>query len=138
VKKARRPGNFETINDYIAAQAPAIRPALKKIQQIIRKTVPGAVEGISYQMPVFKFHGVLMYFAVFTNHYSVFFRPVHLDKFRGDLGEFRTTKSAINIPLTRNVPAGIITRIAKHAARQNLLKAQGTVRRTEAGIRRKG
>lgn len=137
VKEGRILKMAGSIDQYIAAQAPAIRPALRKIRQVIRKTVPDAVEGISYQMPVFKYHGVLMYVAVFTNHYSVFFRPAHLDMFRHELGEFKTTKSAINIPLAREVPVGLVTRIAKYAAQQNRLSAMSGPKRHKSGTRRK-
>ena len=43
--------NFTSVDQYIAAQPEATRPILERVRAIIRKTLPGAEETISYQIP---------------------------------------------------------------------------------------
>ncbi|MDP2335911.1 MAG: DUF1801 domain-containing protein [Bacteroidota bacterium] len=66
---------FKTIDEYLALQTDQARITLESLRQAIRKAAPGAVEVISYQMPAFKFHGMLAYFAAFKNHCSLFVFP---------------------------------------------------------------
>jgi uncharacterized protein YdhG (YjbR/CyaY superfamily) len=117
---AEKKGSLQSkaIDEYIAALNSGIQPTMKKLRETIGKAVPEATEVISYQMPALKLKDIVMYFAAFTNHYSVFVRPMYLDPFRGELNDYKTTKSGINIPNSQPVPVKLITRIAKHAAKQ--------------------
>jgi uncharacterized protein YdhG (YjbR/CyaY superfamily) len=112
------------IDTYIAAQPGAIRPTLQKLRQVIRKTIPSAEEVISYRMPAFRLHGVVIYFAAFKHHYSIFLRPKYLDPFRKELATYKTSKSAVNIPLNKPVPVKLVTRLTKHAAKENKIAAE--------------
>ena len=56
------------IDEYIAAAAPAARPILKECRRVVRPAAPEAEELISYRMPAFKQHGILIYFAAFTSY----------------------------------------------------------------------
>lgn len=114
---------YQTIDQYIAAQVPEMQPKLQEIRQIIKKTVPEAQEVISYQMPAFKYEGMLMYFAAFKNHYSLFISPVVLQHFKADLAAYKTAKAAIQIPLKETVPVSLIEQLARYIAEQNRQKA---------------
>lgn len=115
---------YKNIDNYIAAQPVTIRPTLQKLRQVIRQTIPSAEEVISYQMPAFRLHGVVIYFAAFKNHYSIFLRPKHLDPFRKELIAYKTSKSAVNIPLNKPVPVKLVTMLTKHAAKENRIAAE--------------
>ena len=114
------------IDAYIELQPENVRAILKELQQTIKKAVPEAEEIISYQMPAFRFHGMLVWFAVFKNHYSIFIRPHILSAFKEELKPFELSKSksAIKIPLDKRVPADLLTKIVKSAAKTNLENAQ--------------
>ena len=60
------------VDDYIASQTVELRTTLEKIRHTVKKAVPKAEEVISYRMPAFKHHGMLVFFAAFKNHYSIF------------------------------------------------------------------
>ena len=113
-----------TIDEYIAARPPGVRTILKRIRRTIRDAVPDAEEGISYRIPVFKRHGVLVYFAAFTRHIGLY-PPV-----RGGAGLERATaryagaKGNLRFPLDEPIPYALIARIAKARATQNLAKAR--------------
>lgn len=70
-------------------------------------------------MPAFHYYGMLVYFAIFKKHYSLFFHPAHLDHFRAALGTYKTSKSAINIPLGAPLPTDLLKRMVKYAAKAN-------------------
>jgi uncharacterized protein YdhG (YjbR/CyaY superfamily) len=68
----KRP-DFASVDDYVTAQPPPGRAVLERVRATIRKALPGATEGISYQIPVYKLDGVMvLYFAGFARHYSIY------------------------------------------------------------------
>jgi uncharacterized protein YdhG (YjbR/CyaY superfamily) len=56
------------IDSYLALQNEDVRVKLEKLRRTIKKAAPEAVEVISYLMPAFKYHGMLVFFAAFKNH----------------------------------------------------------------------
>jgi hypothetical protein len=52
------------VNEYIASKPKEARVALRHVRKAIRKAVPAAEEGLSYQMPVSILNGVpVLYFT---------------------------------------------------------------------------
>ncbi len=121
---------YTSVDLYIGDQSPAIRSTLKKMRQVIKKAAPKAEEAISYGMPGYKYYGMLAFFGLFKNHYSFFCPPRVLDVFRKELKGYKTTKSAINIPLDKPVPVQLITRIVKVGVKLNyeIAKEKGKVK----------
>lgn len=115
---------FNTINEYILLQEKEIQPALIHLYQTIKKAAPKAEEVISYQMPAFKFFGMLAYFAVFKNHYSLFVSPKVLQAHKDKFSKYSQTKSAIHFPLNEKAPVKLVTEIIKYGVAQNLEKQQ--------------
>ena len=106
---------FKDINSYIAAQDKAIQPSLEKLREVIRKAAPKTQESISWSMPTYKQDGIIIiHFAAFKNHYSVFLRPKYLDQFREELDGYETSKSTIQFPNQQPVPVQLITKIVKY------------------------
>ena len=56
------------VDSYIASSAPEARPKLNELRKIIKSTVPNAEEGISWGVPFYKYHGLLVGFAAFSKH----------------------------------------------------------------------
>ena len=113
----------KTIDEYIAASSPDARPILRQIRATIRKAVPEAQETISYRMPTFMLNGVVVHFGAFKEHIGLF-PPVRgnaalteaASRYAGEKGNLR-------FPLAKRMPLGLIARIAKHRAKQNLERA---------------
>ncbi len=61
-----------SVDEYIATAPKYAQVRLSEIRTIVRKAAPAAVEGISYNMPFYKFHGPLAGFAAFKGHISLF------------------------------------------------------------------
>jgi uncharacterized protein YdhG (YjbR/CyaY superfamily) len=66
-----RKAQITTVGDYIAECPRAVQPILRKLRATVRKAVPQATECISYRMPAYKLHGVVVYFAAFKQHIGV-------------------------------------------------------------------
>ena len=112
-----------TIDAYIKGAQPAARPILRRIRKIIRKSAPGAEETISYRVPAFRRHGILVYFAAFKKHIGIF-PPIKGDKaLEKALQRYRGPKGNLQFPLDEPIPYDLIERIATLRAKQNDAKA---------------
>lgn len=109
-----RPG-FESVDDYIAAQPPAARATLKRVRSTIRKALPGASEGISYQIPIYKLDGAMvLYFAGFRDHYSIYpATPRVLTALGKQAAGVLHSKATLRFSYDDALPARLITRFAK-------------------------
>lgn len=115
---------FTSIDTYIAAQPIEKRAALERMRAIIKNAAPKAIESISYNMPVFKQDGVLVYFAAFKNHYGLFPYPKTIEIFKKELKQYKTSKGGIQFPVDKPLPAQLIKAIIKSKILQNKEKAE--------------
>jgi uncharacterized protein YdhG (YjbR/CyaY superfamily) len=104
-----------SVDEYIAAQPPAVRPKLEQVRAAIRRAVPEAVEGIGYRMPGYKLRGKpMLYFAGFKEHYSLFAASgTFFAALEEELSGYELRKGTVHFPLTEPVPVKLISRIAK-------------------------
>jgi uncharacterized protein YdhG (YjbR/CyaY superfamily) len=121
--------NPATIGEYIAASPPAVRPILKELRRVIRAAAPDAEEVISYRMPAFKLHGILVYFAAFEHHIGLY-PPVSGDvRLEQALVPYAGPKGNLRFPLDRPIPYALIRRIVRFKVKQNLSRAATTAKR---------
>lgn len=114
---------FLTTDDYLALQPEKTRMLLEKIRQTIRATTPDAREVISYQMPAFRLNKVFIFYAGFKNHYSLFV-PGITGEFKEELAGYKTSKATINIPFDKSLPASLLKKIIKFAAKRDAEEAE--------------
>jgi uncharacterized protein YdhG (YjbR/CyaY superfamily) len=114
--------NFASVADYIAAQPPPARRVLQRVRATIRKALPGATEGISYQIPVYKLDGTMvLYFAGFQRHYSIYpATAAVIGPLKKELVGLLHSRATIRFPIDGAVPTRLITRIAKLRAGEAL------------------
>jgi len=112
----------QTVNDYIAGFHPDIQVILRKIQSIIRETVPEAEEVISYQMPTYRLHGNLVHFAAFKNHIGFYPTPTGVEAFTDELKPYQHAKGSIRFPLDQPIPYDLIVKIVEFRVTENLDK----------------
>ena len=107
--------DYRSVDDYIAAQPVPARSVLDRVRATIRKALPGATEGISYQIPVYKLDGVMvLYFAGFQRHYSIYPATARVvGPLKNELAGRLHSKATIRLPLAAPVPVRLIARIAK-------------------------
>lgn len=123
---------FETTDDYLAVQPEKTGALLEKIRQTIRALVPEAKEVISYQMPAFRLNKVFIFYAGFKNHYSIFV-PGITGEFKDELAGYKTSKATINIPFDKPLPAALLKKIVKFAARRDADEAEKKKKKTKRG-----
>ncbi len=104
----------KNIDEYIAGFPEPIRGQLEKIREIIAKAAPKAEEVISYQMPAYRAHGILVYFAGYKKHIGFYPHGEPIEVFKEELTAYKTSKGAIQFPLDKKLPAGLITKIVKY------------------------
>ena len=114
-----------SIDAYIAACSPGVRPALRKLRATIRRAAPpDAQEMISYRMPAFALHGMLVYFAAFKNHIGLY-PPVRGDtKLEAAAAKYAGPKGNLKFPLDQAIPYTLIARIVRLRVKQNLEKSR--------------
>jgi len=104
----------KTVDEYLAAVPEPARSTLQKTRAAIRSAAPAeATEGISYGMPMFKFKGVLVWFAAFADHCSLFPTAGVIAAFKNELKPFTTSKGTIQFPLDKPLPAALVKRMIK-------------------------
>lgn len=119
MKESKKP--ITSIDDYISQQDENKQAGLQKIRAAIKKIVPKATEGISYQMPVFKQEGNLVYFAVSKNHYGFYptAKPIEVFKKQLDDKGYTYSKGAIQFPIDQPIPIKLIQDIVKFRVKDN-------------------
>jgi uncharacterized protein YdhG (YjbR/CyaY superfamily) len=116
----------KNIDAYIAAFSPDVQTILERIRLTIHNVAPDAQETISYRIPAFTQHGVLVYFAAFKNHIG-FYPPVSGDaRLQKAISPYAREKGNLRFPLNRPIPYDLIERIVKLRVEQNLAKAAAT------------
>src|SRR5271163_4430369 len=95
-KSDRTPKN---IDEYVAGIPEPARTTLNKLRAAIRSAVPPeATETISYRIPAFKGKKVLVWFAAFSNHCSLFPTASVIETLKNELKGFSTSKGTIQFP----------------------------------------
>ena len=122
MKKATRKSKNKSNGDvsaYIAEAPKDARAKLRQLRSIVKRTAPGAQEGISYRMPVYRYHGTLVWFAAFKNHLSIFIRPPVIAEHKRELKGYETTKSAVHFTLDKPLPVTLIRKLVKARIAKN-------------------
>ena len=115
-----------SIDQYIAACAPEVRATLRKVRATIRRAAPAAKEMISYRMPAFAQHGMLIYFAAFKSHIGIY-PPIRGDaRLKAAAAQYAGPKGNLKFPLDRPIPYPLIARIVKSRVVQNTARATAT------------
>ena len=74
---------------------------------------PGTTEGISYGMPMFRHKGVLLWFAAFSNHCSLFPGAAVIAALKNELKGFHTSKGTIQFPANKPLSAALVKKLVK-------------------------
>ncbi|MBS1553039.1 MAG: DUF1801 domain-containing protein [Bacteroidetes bacterium] len=114
----------QTLKDtdsYLALQPEKVREVLEKLRQTIKSSAPEAEEVISYGLPAFRYHGMLVYFAAFKNHCS-FFPGSIVEKMKNELKNYKTSKGTIQFTAEKPLPAALVKKIIKARVKENLNK----------------
>ena len=117
----KNPAIPKTVNEYLAAVPEPARSTLKNVRTAIRSAAPAeATEVISYGIPMFKYKGMLMGYAAYRKHCSLFLATSSLlEKFKDELLRYQTSKGTIRFPTDQPLPASLVKKIVKARVAQN-------------------
>ena len=116
--KAR--GTPKSVDEYLAGVPEPARTTLEKMRALIRSAVPPeSTEVISYGMPAFKHKKVLVWFAAFAKHCSLFPTAAVIDAFKSELKGFSTSKGTIQFPADKPLPSALVKKLVKARVAQS-------------------
>jgi uncharacterized protein YdhG (YjbR/CyaY superfamily) len=111
---AKGRGTPKNVEEYLAGVPELARGTLNKIRAAIRSAAPPeATETISYGIPAFYYKGVLVWFAAFSNHCSLFPTASVIETFKSELKGFTTSKGTIQFPTNKPLPAALVKKMVK-------------------------
>lgn len=110
-----------TVDEYLERVPEPGRATLEKVRAVIRAAAPkDTAEGISYQVPAYKYKGMLIGFAAFRDHCSLLvMNPSVMDQFTAELKKYTTSKGTIQFPLDKPLPSTLLKKIVKARVAQN-------------------
>ncbi len=113
----------ETVDAYMSGLPQKERSVLSNLRKTIKATAPKADEVISYGIPGYKYHGMLVYFAAFKKHLSFFPGSSQIEKFRDEVKKYKTSKGTLQFTVDAPIPTALVKKIVKHRMKQNEAKA---------------
>jgi len=124
MKKAKSGGRSsavpKNVDEYLARVPEPARSTLGKVRAVIRSVVPTeAVEVISYGIPMFKHKGMLMGFAAFSNHCSLFPGKSPLETLKKELKQYPTAKGTIRFPVDKPLPTALVKKLVRARIAEN-------------------
>jgi uncharacterized protein YdhG (YjbR/CyaY superfamily) len=116
----------KNIAEYLAGIPEPGRSTLNKIRAAISSAVPPeATETISYRIPAFKYKGILVWFAAFSDHCSLFPTASIVEAFKNELKGYSISRGTIHFPVDQPMPAALVKKIAKARVAQKEKKRPG-------------
>ena len=117
-KKRRRAktksGSPKDVPEYVAALPVSARKPFMELRAAIRSAVPAeTVEVISYRIPAFKYKKILVWYAAFANHCSLFPTAEVINLFREELKAFSVSKGTVQFSLGKPLPENLIRQMVK-------------------------
>jgi uncharacterized protein YdhG (YjbR/CyaY superfamily) len=120
MSKKKAPGGVDA---YLATLSPDKRAALQKLRRTITAAAPEAEECISYGMPAFRLDGLLVAYAGFTNHCSLF--PCgSIRALAKELARYQTSKGTIRFDPKKPLPVTLVRKIVKARVAENAARKQ--------------
>jgi uncharacterized protein YdhG (YjbR/CyaY superfamily) len=118
------------IDSYISQFPVDVQAILRTVRKTISQAAPEATETISYQMPAFKQHGILVYFAAWKKHVGLY-PPISGDKvLEKAASRYAGPKGNLQFPLDEPIPYDLIERIVKLRVKQDAEKAAAKRKKT--------
>ncbi len=108
-----------TVDEYLARVPEPARSRMTQLRSAIRSVVPGdATEVVSYGIPAFRRKKILVWYAAFSNHSSLFPTRSVIELFASELKDFSTSKGTVHFPHDKPLPTQLIKKMVKARVEQ--------------------
>lgn len=112
---------FKTVDDYLSVLPKEVKALLENLRRAIKQAAPEAEELISYNMPAFKYHGILVYYAAHKEHIGFYPGSTAInDILKDDLVKYKTSKGTIQFPMDKAIPVSLVKKLVKYRVKQNI------------------
>ena len=116
---------FSTIDEYHASFPEDVQEKLAVVRETIRGVLPEGQEVISYNIPAFKVHRVVVFYAANKHHLSLHPAPTGKE-WEEDFKPYKTSgKGTIQFPYNQPLPIPLIQKIVKHLAVRDRERGKG-------------
>jgi uncharacterized protein YdhG (YjbR/CyaY superfamily) len=112
----------KNVDEYLAMFPASVQKTLEQLRKTIKAAAPKADEVISYQMPAFKYLGMLVYFAGYKNHIGFYPVSSAIKAFEKELSKYETSKGTVKFPIDKSLPLGLISKMVKFRVKENEMK----------------
>lgn len=113
-------GKSAEVDEYLANVPEPARNTLEKVRHAIQTAAPEAIECISYQIPTFKWNGVLVAFAAHKNHCGFYvMSPEVMQQFDNLLIGYETATATIRFSISQPLPANLVKKIVRARIKEN-------------------
>ena len=110
-----------TVDEYLAKVPEPARSTLNRVRAVIQSAMPaGTTEVLSYRMPAFLYKRVLVWYAAFSDHCSLF--PTGsgvIEKFAKELKGYKTSRGTIQFPSDEPLPDALVKKIVRERVKEN-------------------
>jgi uncharacterized protein YdhG (YjbR/CyaY superfamily) len=108
-----------TVEEYLATLPDEVRPVLEGVRRAILDAVPGATEGIRYQMPVVSLGDTyVVHYSAWKRHIGLYPVPPQEAGLEHELAPLRSGKDSVQLPLSAPMPLDLVGRLARALAAQ--------------------
>ena len=109
----------ENVDEYIAMFPVEVQKRLKSIRKTIKAAAPKAEEVISYGIAGYKYFGMLIFFAGFKDHISLYPAPRTHKLFKEELSVYKGGSGTVQFPNEKPIPLDLVKRIVKFRIKEN-------------------
>ncbi len=102
------------VEAYCAKVPDAARPTFDKLRAAIHSVIPpDAAEVISYGIPAIRLGKIVVWYAAFAKHCSLFPHTEVIREFKEELKPYKLSKGTVQFPLDKPLPVTLIKRMVK-------------------------
>jgi uncharacterized protein YdhG (YjbR/CyaY superfamily) len=117
---AKRAPAPKSVDEYLERVPDSSRSHFNELRAAVREAVPqDAIEVISYGIPAFKQQRVLVWFAAFAAHCSLFPTAAVIEAFQVELQGYTVSKGTVQFPLDKPLPRALVKQLVKARIKQS-------------------
>lgn len=113
---------IENFDAYLKSLPNKDQTGFLALHQLIQKAAPGTAMGMGYGMPCIKLEGIVLYYASFKNHYSIFPGAAVIAAFKTQLVNYQTSKGTIQFDHSLPLPKKLIKEIVAYSLAEKMAK----------------
>jgi uncharacterized protein YdhG (YjbR/CyaY superfamily) len=112
--QAKSAGAPNSVDDYIAGIPESSRKPFEQLRAAVRQAAPkDAIEVLSYGILALKTERVLVWYAAFSKHCSLFPSASVLVRFKDELNGLTVSKGTVQFPLDKPLPIALVKKLVR-------------------------